>query len=120
MHFLACGPLIPAVTDALRRHGHQVHTPGEIHVPPEATPPDVLAAAQTRQWDIVTADPVLAGAPHQACLPFSRCIVFLQLPASDLEHDHAIDRLFNRYKRLSTSRLYTITTTRVKIRQLPP
>ena len=31
----------------------------------------------------------------------------------------AIDRLFARYKRLSPRRLYTVTATRVKIRQLP-
>jgi len=31
----------------------------------------------------------------------------------------AIERLFERYKRLTPKRLYTVTANRVKIRQLP-
>jgi hypothetical protein len=30
-----------------------------------------------------------------------------------------VDRLFDRYKRLSPGRLYTVTGSRVKVRQLP-
>jgi hypothetical protein len=45
--------------------------------------------------------------------------VFLQLPGADVEQDDAIDRLFTRYKRLTPGRLYTVTETRVKVRQLP-
>jgi hypothetical protein len=45
--------------------------------------------------------------------------VFLQLEGGDVEQDDAIDRLFARYKRLSPGRMYTVTGTRVKIRQLP-
>jgi hypothetical protein len=36
-----------------------------------------------------------------------------------VEQDDAITRLFERYKRLTPGRLYTVTGSRVKIRQLP-
>jgi len=37
----------------------------------------------------------------------------------DVEQDDAIDRLYARYKRLTPGRMYTVTGSRVKIRQLP-
>jgi hypothetical protein len=46
-----------------------------------------------------------------------RAIVFLQLPGGEIEHDDAIDRLFDRYKRLRPGQLYTVTETRVKVQQ---
>jgi hypothetical protein len=58
-------------------------------------------------------------APFELGVPFGRSIVFLQLEGGDVEQDDAIDRLFKRYKRLSPGRLYTVTTSRVKVRQLP-
>ena len=51
--------------------------------------------------------------------PFGRSIVYLQLEGGDVEQDDAVDRLFERYKRLTPGRLYTVTGSRVKIRQLP-
>ena len=38
---------------------------------------------------------------------------------SSLKIDHAIDRLFTRYKAPKPKRLYTVTENRVKVRQLP-
>lgn len=119
MQWLLHSPASPAVADALRRHGHQVHAPDELQLAPDASPSDILAAAQARQWDILTSDHTLAAAPYDLKAPYNRTIVFLQLPGSDIEHDDAIDRLFSRFKRLSPKRLYTLTASRVKIRQLP-
>jgi len=111
--------MTPAVADAMKRHVHQVHEFAELELPPDAAPSDILDAAQKKQWDILTTDSALADAPFTQKLPFNRTIVHLHLAGGDVEQDDAIDRLFDRYKRLSPRRLYTVTPTRVKIRQLP-
>jgi hypothetical protein len=108
-----------AVADALKRHEHQVHNSAELDLPADAPPSDILKAAQKKQWDILTTDSGLADAPFAQKLPFDRTVVHLHLEGGDVEQDDAIDRLFERYKRLSPRRLYTVTPTRVKIRQLP-
>ena len=60
-----------------------------------------------------------AAAPFEQSTSFNRSLVFLQLAGGDVEQDDAIDRLFKRYKRLAPGRLYTVTGSRVKVRQLP-
>ena len=80
---------------------------------------EVIKAAEKAQLDIVTADADLVEAPYQHEIWFKRTIVFLQLEGGDVEQDDAVDRLFERYKRLNPRRVYTVTGTRVKIRQLP-
>jgi len=118
MRFLLHGNLTRAAADALVRHGHTASTLPDI--PIETTDlAELLKQAQTKQLDIVTADAALANAPFEHRLPFNRSIVFLQLEGGDVEQDDAIDRLFERYKRLTPGRLYTVTATRVKVRQLP-
>jgi hypothetical protein len=119
MRFLMHGQLSPAAAEALKRHEHVAHLPAEADLLPESTPGDVLRAAAGKQWDILTADPGLARSPFEEQTPFNRSIVFLQLPAGDVEQDDAIDRLFKRYKRLTPGRIYTVTEGRVKVRQLP-
>ncbi len=90
------------------RHGHTV-------VPlPEAE----IQSIHLAQLDVITADDelvdlVLAGAK------FKRSIVHLAVGPGDVEQDDAVDRLFTRYKRLTPGRLYTVSTSRVKVRQLP-
>ncbi len=91
----------------------------ELGLSPDAAPSDIFKAAQKKQWDILTTDGALADAPFAQKQPFNRTIVHLHLEGGDVEQDDAIDRLFERYKRLSPRRLYTVTPTRVKIRQLP-
>ena len=108
-----------AVGDALRRHEQQVHDLSELGLTSETELAEVLKAAQKKQWDILTTDSNLADAPFAQKLPFNRTSVHLHLEGGDVEQDDAIDRLFERYKRLSPRRLYTVTPTRVKIRQLP-
>jgi hypothetical protein len=111
--------MTPAVGEALKRHKHQVHEITELALQPDAPPSDILQSAQKKQWDILTTDSALADAPFAQKQPFDRTIVHLHLEGGDVEQDDAIDRLFERYKRLSPRRLYTVTPTRVKIRQLP-
>jgi hypothetical protein len=118
MRWLLHGNLTPAVGAALVRHGHSVRSPAEAEI--EALDPGaVLERAHVLQLDIITADASLAEAPFVLGRPFSRSIVYLQLSGGDVEQDDAVDRLFARYKRLAPGRLYTVTGSRVKIRQLP-
>ena len=120
MRWLIHGPTTtPAVSEALVRHGHKVVTAAALPLDADASPDEVLEAARTAQLDVLTTDPALADAPFQAPSEFDRTIVFLQLEGGDVEQDDAVDRLFARYKRLTPGRLYTVTGSRVKIRQLP-
>ncbi len=108
-----------AVADSLVRHEHKATDALAAGLPPEASPAAVLEAAHKGQYDLLTTDGVLADAPFHMPTPFGRTIVYLQLGGGDVEQDDAIDRLFDRYKRLTPGRLYTVTASRVKVRQLP-
>ncbi|HZZ44916.1 MAG TPA: hypothetical protein VFE58_18405 [Tepidisphaeraceae bacterium] len=120
MRFLLLGStLTPAVAAALQRHEHTATLPAEISLDPSASSAKIVEAARTRQLDIITTDHALIDHIYTADLWFSRVIVYLQLPGQDIEQDDAIDRLFKRYKRLTPGRLYSVTESRVKIRQLP-
>ena len=119
MQWLVHGTLTPAVAEALKRHEHQPHAVTELDLSPDATHLDVLKTAQQKQWDVMTNDHDLMNAPFEHDFYFNRSIVFLQLEGQDVEQDDAVDRLFERYKRLTPKRLYTVTGTRVKVRQLP-
>jgi hypothetical protein len=111
--------LAPAVNEALVRHGHKVISAAEINLPIDASPDQVLETAHKAQLDLLTTDGALADAPFATPSSFSRSLVYLQLEGGEVEQDDAVDRLFERYKRLTPGRLYTVTGTRVKIRQLP-
>lgn len=118
MRFLLLGNLTPAVGVALRRHEHVASTPAELGI--ETTDPaELYQAAQTKQLEVITAEQELANVPFESGMVFGRSVVFLQLEGGDVEQDDAIDRLFERYKRLTAGRLYTVTGSRVKVRQLP-
>jgi hypothetical protein len=119
MQWLLHGPMTSAVAEALKRHEHQVHDVSELKTASDSPPSEILKASEKKQWDILTTDSALADAPFAENVPFNRTIVHLHLEGGDVEQDDAIDRLFERYKRLSPRRLYTVTPTRVKIRQLP-
>jgi hypothetical protein len=118
MRWLLHGTLTPAVADALRRHGHHAQTLPEAQIDASDVP-DVLRAAHERQLDVITSEAQLAAAPFERPTPFARSIVFLQLEGGEVEQDDAVDRLFDRFKRLTPGRLYTVTGSRVKVRQLP-
>lgn len=120
MRFLLYGAtLTPAVGHALSRHGHLPVTLAEAELTAESGPGEVLEAARTKQLEVLTADDKLVDHIYQADVWFNRVVVYLQLAGGDVEQDDAVDRLFERYKRLTAGRLYTVTETRVKIRQLP-
>ena len=119
MRWLLHGNLTPAVADALKRHEHTTFPLAELGVPASATNGEVIRAAQSKQWDVITDDAELVNSVFEEDIWFNRSIVFLQLSGGDVEQDDAIDRLFTRYKRLTPGRLYTVTESRVKIRQLP-
>ena len=119
MQWLLHGSITPAVAEELARHEHKTHQVSELGLKADATPVEMLKSAAERQWDIMTTDAVLADAPFSENVLFSRTIVLLAVGAGDVEQDDAIERLFDRYKRLAPKRLYTVTPTRVKIRQLP-
>jgi hypothetical protein len=108
MQFLVHAP--SSVGQALIRHEHKTHPVSEE---------DLFESARQNQWDIITNDPAIAMAPFEKRERFRRSIVFLQLSGSDEELAAAVDRLFDRYPRLTPGRLYTVTASRVKVRQLP-
>jgi hypothetical protein len=119
MRWLAHGNLTSAAVEAFRRHGHAVLTPCQLELGFDAPPAEVFATAARKQLEVITADKALVDALYGQRVAFGRTIVWLQLVGGDIEQDDAIDRLFQRYKRLSPGRMYTVTETRVKIRQLP-
>jgi len=119
MRWLLHGNLAPAVADALKRHEQDSRSLTEVGLAPEAAPQEVFDAARKAQLEILTADAALAHAPFEHDARFSRTMVLLNVEDGEVEQDDALDRLFDRYKRLSPGRLYTVTGSRVKIRQLP-
>ncbi len=119
MQWLLHGNLTHAAAQALQRHGHQTHAAAELGDSPSAEPRELVKAAQARQWDLFTSDGSLVSTIYDDAIWFNRSIVYLQLTGQDVEQDDAVDRLFKRYKRLTPGRLYTVTESRVKVRQLP-
>jgi hypothetical protein len=119
MRWVLHGNLTPAVAEALERHGDTAVEAGELNLPPGAGPFELLKTAQSKQLDVLTADADTVNAIFENKIYFNRVVVFLQLEGGDVEQDDAIDRLYQRYKRLTPGRLYTVTGSRVKVRQLP-
>jgi hypothetical protein len=119
MQWVVHGSLTGAVTEALKRFGHVVHGFEELGLKSEQTLRDIVWTANKKQWDLVTNDAAIVQWIYGDGFPFRRSLVFLQLQGGDVEQDDAIVRLFDRYKRLVPGRLYTVTGSRVKIRQLP-
>lgn len=116
MRWLLHGSLAPEVAAALRRHGHQTQT--DADAPIDDDPVELLKTANRLQLDVLTSDPRLARALYDQNVPFGRSIVLIQVAGADDQAD-AVERLFQRYKRLAPGRMYTVTGNRVKIRQLP-
>ena len=120
MRWLLHGSLTPAVADALRRRGDQVQDLAGLGLTEGSPHTDVLKAAHKGQLDVMSNQAALVDALFaEDAAGFGRSVVYLQLEGGDVEQDDAVDRLFERYKRLTPGRLYTVTGTRVKIRQLP-
>jgi hypothetical protein len=116
VRFLVHGNAIaPAVKAALARHGHAVDEFAFV----DLTAAELLEQLHVKQLDLLTDDADLAqAAADSPPAKFNRCVVYLQLSGGEVEQDDAIDRLFERYKRLSPRKIYTVTQTRVKVRQM--
>lgn len=119
MQWVLHGNVSAAVGEALKRFGHAVHSFEELGLTAEPTMRDIVWTANKKQWDLITNDSSLIQWIYEDRFPFRRSLVFLQLEGGEVEQDDAVDRLFARYKRLTPGRLYTVTGSRVKIRQLP-
>ena len=120
MRWLVHGKLTPAVTEALKRHGDAAQTLADLSLAAGTSPAEVLKVANKAQLDLMTDDALIIETLFaDDAPPFGRSIVYLHLEGGDVEHDDAVDRLFARYKRLTPGRMYTVTGSRVKVRQLP-
>jgi predicted nuclease of predicted toxin-antitoxin system len=121
MRLLLHGNLTLAVADALRAREDTVRQLSDVGLAPDAPADEVIKAAHKDQAEILTTDVKLANAlfARDDAPKFNRSIVYFQLEGGDVEQDDAVDRLFERYKRLTPGRLYTVTGSRVKVRQLP-
>jgi hypothetical protein len=119
MQWVLHGSLTAAAGEALKRFGHAVHTFEDLGLKAEPAMRDIVWTANKKQWDLITSDATIVQWIYDDGFPFRRSLVFLQLQGGDVEQDDAIARLFGRYKRLTPGRLYTVTGSRVKIRQLP-
>jgi len=115
MRWLLHGQLSPSVAEALGRH-EQIATVAEADLSADR----VFEAARKQQLEVMTADAALAESLFTGdAAGFQRLVVHLNVDPGEVEQDDAVDRLFARYKRLVPGRLYTVTATRVKVRQLP-
>ena len=121
MRWVLHGNLTPAVSDALVRHEQKPFPVSELGLKDDAGAGafEFFKTAQQKQLDVITTDAALVNDIFEQNVYFNRVVVFLQLEGGDVEQDDAIDRLFERYRRLTPGRLYTVTGSRVKVRQLP-
>lgn len=119
MRWLIHGTFTPAVQEALVRHGHTADRAGEVVADGGANTEELLTLLRRTQRDLLTNDRELIQRLLDRPSKLDRSVVHLQLAGGDVEQDDAIDRLFVRYKRLKPGMLYTVTETRVKVRQLP-
>ena len=119
MKWLLHGNLTPVVGDALKRHEQDVPEAASLGLTEGLDAAHILELARKHQCEVLTADAAMAQAPFALDLWFNRSMVYLQCPQGEEEQDNAIDRLFERYKRLTPGRLYTVTGSKVKVRQLP-
>ncbi|MHB1766564.1 MAG: hypothetical protein ACYCUV_01780 [Phycisphaerae bacterium] len=119
MQFLVHGGLAADAVAAMVRQGHRVHQLAEIagETSAPSSPEELLRELAHRQWCLLTADRDFVHQVYDQGLKFNLCMVLLI--AQPDQHGTAVDRLFERYKRLSPKRLYTVTPGRVKVRQLP-
>jgi len=119
MRWFTHGNLTPAAREAIVRHKHSVENEGDVF--PEGVPAfeDVFKRLASKQLDLITTDKAIVQHVYDEKLKLHRSVVFLQLAGGDVEQDDAIDRLFERYKSPKPGMLYTVTESRVKVRQLP-
>jgi hypothetical protein len=136
MRFLIHGTIAPEIAPTLEAHGHKAHMINELDDSPNSTEPsgsaagsagsagvadpaELLATLARRQWFLLTTDADLVHKIFEQKIASTSIIILLINAPDAATQSAAIDRLFERYKRLTPKRLYTVTPNRVKIRQLP-
>ena len=121
MRFLIHGNLNEAVGKALAKHEHAAHALEELELEaPPAGAEELVPLLEKRQWSLLTNDGALVREIYEKKLAFGGVVVqILEELKTAKQVSDAIERLFERYKRLTPRRLYTVTASRVKIRQLP-
>ena len=123
MHFHLFGEVSSEITTGLTRHGHTLHTLADLGDHPQATelaapsPELLMSVLEQKQWNCLTADGEFLRRFYEEKIIFPYLIIHV-LPTA-LNDATAVDRLFERYPRLTPRRMYTITPSRIKIRQLP-
>ncbi len=124
MRFLVHGDIHADALAAMARHEQVCQTMAEVAPIVDgvseslASPGELLPLLQKKQLQLLTTDTAFLNALYEEKILFSGVIVLL-LDAEEGKQAGAIDRLFERYPRLTPRRLYTVTGSRVKIRQLP-
>jgi hypothetical protein len=126
MRFLMLGAVQPEAAAALAAREHVCHRLPELTddsaVFEEAAgnAEALLPLLEKRGWHLLTTDRGVVGQVYEKKVSFSGVIVLiLDDPAGPADQGRAVARLFERYRRLTPRRLYTVTPNRVKIRQLP-
>lgn len=126
MRFLVHGAIHPDAQAAMQRHGHHCHSILELSADTDAPetlsedPAALVKVLEKKQWYLLTTDGDFITRLYEAHVNYGGLIVQI-LDDPDVLRDQgpAVDRLFERYPRLTPRRLYTVTASRVKIRQLP-
>ncbi len=118
MRFLAHGAIIPEAIEAMGRHEQMCHLMTELEGGVEAAkdPALLLPLVQKKQWELLTTDSEFVQAMYEGKVLFSGVVVLILDAEKQVE---GVGRLFERYHRLTPGRMYTVTGTRVKVRQLP-
>ena len=125
MRFLVHGTITPEGQQAMLKNEQALHTVMELSEDgiTEAmldSPAELLKMLAKKQWNLFTTDGDFVDRLYEEHVEFNGVIVLLlDDPAVLDDQAPAVERLFERYKRLTPRRLYTITPSRVKIRQLP-
>ena len=120
LRFVLYGTFGDGTAEQFREGGHVAVKPAELDLDAAADPLAVREAARKQQYELVVADRQTLDAllPKSAAREtFGRVLVFLRDDPAD--HALAVLRLFERYKRLTPGRLYTVSSGRVKVDQLP-
>ena len=126
MRFLIHGAVKPEAGAALVQQEHACHALAELLDGASAAadaagdPAELLGLLEKRRWNLLTTDRDLVNTVYENKIAFAGVIVLiLDDPETPADQAQAVARLFERYKRLTPRRLYTVTPSRVKIRQLP-
>jgi len=126
MRFLIHGAVHPDAVAAMKKHEQACHTMLELSSETDApnevgdSPMELCKVLEKKQWNLLTTDGDFVHKLYEEHVIFTGVIVFIvDDPVVLKDQGPAVDRLFERYPRLTPRRMYTVTASRVKVRQLP-